>query len=373
MVRAETLAPLKLKGKAEPLDAWRLLEVLPDVPAFTRRLDVPFVGRSRELEVLRGAFERAYAEDSCELVTIVGAPGIGKSRLAREFRAETGDRARVVIGRCLPYGEGITYWPLMEVVRQIAGTDTRAGLDELLTGEDEGLLAVERLAAALGLVETPTPSEEIFWAVRVLFEKLARERPLIAVVDDIHWAEPTLLDMLEYLVGFATGPIFLICNARPDLFDSRPDWSRPRPSATTLVLEPLAENDSKTLVDQLLAGRPRAEALCRRIVETAEGNPLSSSKCSRSRARAKTRLRFLRPSRRSSRNASTASRLASAPSPKRRRWRVGSSTGAPSRRYSPMPSATFSRARSSRSCARSSLDLTVPSFPETTALASRTC
>jgi class 3 adenylate cyclase/tetratricopeptide (TPR) repeat protein len=273
-VRAEALAPLKLKGKTEPIDAWRLVEVLPDVPAFTRRLDVSFVGRSRELEVLRGAFERAHAEGSCGLVTIVGAPGIGKSRLAREFRAETGDEVRAVVGRCLPYGEGITYWPLVEVVRQIAGTDARTGLDEFLAGEDEGPLAVERLAAALGLVETPTPSEEIFWAIRILFEKLARERPLITLVDDIHWAEPTFLDMLEYLVGFARGPILLICNARPDLFDSRPDWSRPRPSAQTLVLEPLDKNDSKTLVDQLLAGSPRAEALCRRIVETAEGNPL---------------------------------------------------------------------------------------------------
>jgi tetratricopeptide (TPR) repeat protein len=214
------------------------------------------------------------AEGSCELVTIVGAPGIGKSRLAREFRAEMGDEARVLVGRCLPYGEGITYWPLVEVVGQIAGTDARTGLDELLAEEDEGPLAVERLAAALGLVETPTQSEEIFWAVRVLFEKLARERPLVAVVDDIHWAEPTLLDMLEYLAGFASGPIFLICNARPDLFESRPDWSRPRPSATTLVLEPLDENDSKTLVDQLLAGSAHAEALGSRIVETAEGNPL---------------------------------------------------------------------------------------------------
>jgi class 3 adenylate cyclase/tetratricopeptide (TPR) repeat protein len=273
-VRAEALAPVKLKGKAEPVEAWRLVEVLPDVPAFTKRLDVSFVGRSRELAVLRSAFERACAGGSCELVTIVGAPGIGKSRLAREFRGETGDEARVVVGRCLPYGEGITYWPLVEVVRQIAGTDARTGLNELLGEEDEGPLAVQRLAAALGLVETPTPSEEIFWAVRILFERLARKHPLIAVVDDIHWAEPTFLDMLEYLAGFARGQILLICNARPDLFDSRPDWSRPRPSATTLVLERLNENDSKTLVDELLAGSTHAEALGRRIVETAEGNPL---------------------------------------------------------------------------------------------------
>ena len=273
-VRAEALPPLRLKGKADPVDAWRLVEVLPGVPAFTRRLEVPFVGRSRELGVLRGAFERAQSQGSCELVTVVGAPGIGKSRLAREFHAETRDKARVVVGRCLPYGEGITYWPLVEVVRQIAGSDPRKGLDELLAGEDEGPLAVQRLAAALGLVESPTPSEEIFWAVRVLFEKLARERPLIAIVDDIHWAEPTLLDMLEYLVGFATGPISLICNARPHLFDNRPDWSRPRPHATTLVLEPLDDDDSKTLIEHLLGGSPHAEALGSRILETAEGNPL---------------------------------------------------------------------------------------------------
>jgi class 3 adenylate cyclase/tetratricopeptide (TPR) repeat protein len=273
-VRAEVLAPLELKGKAEPVEAWRLVEVLPDAPSFTKRLDVSFVGRSRELTLLRGAFERASVGGSCELVTIVGAPGIGKSRLAREFRAEMGDETRVVVGRCLPYGEGITYWPLVEIVGQIAGTDARTGLNELLAEEDEGPLAVERLGAALGLVETPTPSEEIFWAVRVLFEKLARKRPLVAIVDDIHWAEPTLLDMLEYLAGFARGPIFLICNARPDLFDSRPDWSRPRPRATTLVLEPLDESESKTLVDELLAGTARAEALGSRIVETAEGNPL---------------------------------------------------------------------------------------------------
>ena len=214
-VRAEALAPLKLKGKAEPVEAWRLVEVLPDVPAYTKRLDVSFVGRSRELAVLRGAFERACVGGLCELVTIVGAPGIGKSRLARESHAETRNEAGIVVGRCLPYGEGIAYWPLVEIVRQIAGTNARTGLNELLAEEDEGLLAVERLAAALGLVETPTPSGEIFWAVRVLFEKLARKRPLVAFVDDIHWAEPTLLDMLEYLVGFATGPILLNLQRSP--------------------------------------------------------------------------------------------------------------------------------------------------------------
>jgi predicted ATPase len=147
-------------------------------------------------------------------------------------------------------------------------------LAELLASEEEGPLAVERLAAALGIIEKPTPSEEIFWAVRILLETLARARPLIVVVEDVHWAEATFLDLLEYLLGFATGPLLLVCSARTDLFELRPDWSRPRPHATTLLLEPLAEADSELLVDRLLAGAGLPERLRGGIVETAEGNPL---------------------------------------------------------------------------------------------------
>jgi class 3 adenylate cyclase/tetratricopeptide (TPR) repeat protein len=273
-VRAEAVDPLALKGKAEPVEAWRLLEVLPDVPAFTRRLDAPFVGRGMELAVLRASFDRSCQERACELVTVVGAPGIGKSRLARELIADVGEEARVLVGRCLPYGEGITYWPLAEMIGQLVGADVRGGLGELLATEEEGALAEKRIAAALGLVDTPTPSEEIFWAVRLLLEKLARERPLVLLLDDVHWAEPTFLDLLEYVLGFGAGSLFLVCNARPELFHVRPDWSQPRPRTTTLSLTALGEDDAELLVEQLPASAGLAESLRRRIVESAEGNPL---------------------------------------------------------------------------------------------------
>jgi class 3 adenylate cyclase/tetratricopeptide (TPR) repeat protein len=273
-VRAEALGPLELRGRAEPVEAWRLLEVLPDVPAFTRPLDAPFVGRRAELAALRGAFERASVESASVLVTVVGAPGIGKSRLAREFLASLGAEGRVLVGRCLPYGEGITYWPLAEVVRQAVGAEVRPGLEALLASEEDGLLVVERLAAALGLSDTSTPSEEIFWAVRMFFERLARDGPLVLVLDDVHWAEPTFLDLVECLLGFVSGPLLLVCGARPDLFDTRADWWRPRPRSTTLVLEPLLEGDSELLVTRLLASAALPVEVRGRIVEAAEGNPL---------------------------------------------------------------------------------------------------
>jgi tetratricopeptide (TPR) repeat protein len=210
---------------------------------------------------------------------VVGAPGIGKSRLAREFLASLRGEGRVLVGRCLPYGEGITYWPLIEVVRQAAGAEVRPGLEALLASEkeeegEEALLVVERLAAALGLSDAPAPSEEIFWAARIFLERIARERPLVVVLDDVHWAEATLLDLIEYLLGFASGPLVLVCSARPDLFDTRPDWSRPRPRARTVVLEPLPAADAELLVERLPAGAALPERLRGRILETAEGNPL---------------------------------------------------------------------------------------------------
>jgi tetratricopeptide (TPR) repeat protein len=273
-VRSEALEPLALKGRDELVKAFRLLEVLLDVPAFTRRLNAPFVGRASELAALRDALDRTQREGTCELVTVVGAPGIGKSRLAREFLTSVRTEARVLIGRCLSYGEGITYWPLVEIVGQATGPDPRSRLEELLATEEEGSLAVERLAAALGLVDTPAPSEEIFWAVRILFEKLARERPLIVVLDDVHWAEATFLDLVEYLIGFAAGPLLLLAGARPDLLERRPEWTQPRPQATTLMLQTLSEDDAELLVDGLLPAAGLDERLRRQIMQRAEGNPL---------------------------------------------------------------------------------------------------
>ena len=187
----------------------------PQVPAFTRQLDAPFVGRTEELARLRKAFDDARGGNVCQLVTITGPPGIGKSRLVRELVTSSGDEARVVVGRCLSYGEGITYWPLSEIIRQVAGANIRSGLRAILSDDPDGTLAAERLLGAIGATDEPARTEEIFWATRILAERLTQRRPLIAVVDDLHWAEPTLLDLVEYLVGFARAPILIACTARP--------------------------------------------------------------------------------------------------------------------------------------------------------------
>jgi class 3 adenylate cyclase/tetratricopeptide (TPR) repeat protein len=263
-VRAEAVTPLALKGKSKPVPAFRVLRVLDDVPAFTRPLETPFVGRDDELGQLDAALARAVEARSPQLLTIVGPPGIGKSRLARELLGRA--QARVIVGRCLSYGEGITYWPLSEIASQVG--DVRAALQ----GTDDVDLAAQRVGVALGTVETIASPEEIAWGFRKLFEALAQARPLIVVFDDIHWAEPALLDLIESVAAFAQDvPLVVLCTARPDLFELRPGWTTPKPNATLLTLEPLAGADSEMLVSEL--GDVSAEAR-ERIVEAAEGNPL---------------------------------------------------------------------------------------------------
>jgi class 3 adenylate cyclase/tetratricopeptide (TPR) repeat protein len=262
-VHTEGVEPLELKGKVDPVRAYRLIEVLPDVPAFARLIDAPFVGRQRELEALERTLTGSIDERSPQLATIVGPPGIGKSRLARELiqRAET----RVLVGRCLSYGEGITYWPLAEVASQIG--DLRAVLGD----NGDSNLAASRLRAALATAETAetaASSEEIAWGFRKLFEALARTEPLIVVLDDIHWAEPTLLDLIEYVSTFAQdAPLFVLCLARPDLLERRPAWATPRPNTTLVTLEPIAEKEAEMLVEEL---RDVPDETRARIVAAAE-------------------------------------------------------------------------------------------------------
>lgn len=260
--RMEPIAPLALKGKTKPVPAFRLLEVRADVPALARRTEGSFVGRERELEALERALTSAIAQRQPGVATIIGPPGIGKSRLTREL-IERSD-ARVLIGRCLSYGQGITYWPLSEIVSQVG--DLRSALAE----SDDGALAASRIAAALG--EGSASSDEIAWGFRKLFEALAHGRPTIVVVDDIQWAEPTLLDLLEYVSDFASGaPLLLLCTARPEIMEIRPAWATPRPNATLVTLQPLDLAQAETLVDELSDLSATSKA---RIVEAAEGNPL---------------------------------------------------------------------------------------------------
>jgi class 3 adenylate cyclase/tetratricopeptide (TPR) repeat protein len=270
VVRVEALEPLDLKGKSAKVAAFRLLEVLPDAAAIARRLDSPFVGREPELKLLRDQLAGCVAERACGLVTVLGAPGIGKSRLIGELIAGRGE-AGFVVGHCLPYGDGITYWPLVEIVKQIAGGDARSVAT--LVPED-GELVAQGIAAVVGQSEGAASPEETFWAVRKLLEALARDRPLIVVLEDLEWAEPTFLDLVEYVLGFSSAPIFLVAVARPDLLERRPSWTAPRPNSTLLLLKPLPERESESLFDHLLESADVQPELRVRILEAAEGNPL---------------------------------------------------------------------------------------------------
>jgi class 3 adenylate cyclase len=249
-VEAVAVEALALRGKAEALTAYRLLRIADGVPAFDRRLDAPLVGRRGELAALCTAYECAVSGRFCQLVTVLGPPGIGKSRLAREFEAVLIVNAKVLSGRCLPYGEGITYWPLVEIFREAD--------------------AEEELTAALSAGAT----EEIFWSVRKAFEQRSRDRPLALVIEDVHWAEPTLLDLLEHLVSWTrNAPLFLLCLARPELLDVRPAWGG-QANAKMLSLEPLSQAESDDLIEELLGDSQLDVDARTRVREVAEGNPL---------------------------------------------------------------------------------------------------
>ena len=273
-VVAEPAPAVEAKGKSRPLAAWRLVELKPDVPAFTRPVRTPFVGRRRELDELHEAYDAVVRESLCRLVTIVGPPGIGKSRLAREVLGSFRE-AQAVVGRCVAYGDGVTYLPLGEIVRQIAGAEPEPVLTRILSEVERGSAATRLIMGALGMNDEPGSPEETAWAFRRLFEALAASRPLVVVVDDIHWADETLLDLLEYLVGFSSGaPILLLCLARPDVFDVRPSWGTPRTGTTLVSLSALSDDESEGLIDELWGDDDVTPALRDRIVDVAAGNPL---------------------------------------------------------------------------------------------------
>jgi class 3 adenylate cyclase/tetratricopeptide (TPR) repeat protein len=245
-VGVEKVPPLDLKGKAEPVPAYRLLEIDTTAEGVARRLDSPLVGRQRERERLRADFEHTVSERTCQLFTLLGPAGVGKSRLVLDF-VESSD-ARAVRARCLPYGEGITYWPLVEVVLQL-GADPDAILGS-------------------------SPSETQL-AFRRLLESAAAEQPLVVVLDDLQWAEETFLDLVEYVADWSrNGPIFLLCVARPELLDSRPMWGGGKPNATSILLEPLAPDNVDELLKNLLDGTALDPAIRERILASADGNPL---------------------------------------------------------------------------------------------------
>jgi class 3 adenylate cyclase/tetratricopeptide (TPR) repeat protein len=278
-VRVEPVEPLELKGKSERMPAFRLLEVLNVAVPFSRRLDSPIVGREEELAVLRGTYDDAVERRACASATVLGDAGLGKSRLVNEFVTRTGDEARVLWARCVPYGEGISLLPVVELVDAAAGVvetdapDTRRSkIGELTHDAPDGKDVAERLAAAVGLAEATGDIQQTFWAVRRLLEIVAAERPLIVVLEDLHWAEPTFLDLLQYVTGFSTGhPLVLLGTSRPDLRETRPDWIR---ETHVVELEPLTDDQSQELIGNLLGAAGLTDDTGERISSAAEGNPL---------------------------------------------------------------------------------------------------
>jgi class 3 adenylate cyclase/tetratricopeptide (TPR) repeat protein len=272
----EQVASLAVKGKSEPVPAHRLLGVL-SASGPARRSATALVGRETEIRLLADAFDAAVDGRTCRIVTLVGDAGVGKTRLAAEFLDAARSRATVVSGRCLPYGDGITFWPIVEIVRSAASlreSDTPSmALRKLrrLVGDDA---VVERVAAAAGLRDAPFQVGELFWGIRRFLEILAARTPLVVVFDDIHWAEPTFLDLLGHLTATAHDqPILLLCMARSELFERRPSWGQ-APGEGTIVLAPLSDEDAARVIENLLGRIGLADSVRDRIVAAAEGNPL---------------------------------------------------------------------------------------------------
>ena len=268
-VEVEAVAPLELKGKAEPVPAFRLLGVTAGEPGAGRQT-VPMVGRERQRHLLDDAFANVVGERACHLFTILGTAGVGKSRLVAEF-LENVDGATVIGGRCLSYGEGISYWPVTSALKELLGSAP----DEMLAELGFDPATARALDPILGRETVASSPEEIAWAVRKLFEAAAARGPLVVVLDDLHWGEPVFLDLVEHIADFSRdAPILLLCMARPELLDRRLSWGGGKLNATNVLLEPLSADETEELVERLLFGARIDSSLRARILEAAGGNPL---------------------------------------------------------------------------------------------------
>jgi class 3 adenylate cyclase/tetratricopeptide (TPR) repeat protein len=274
---------LELKGIDGPLRAWRVVDML-DGPGRPLGPRAPLVGREDELELLENTFKRSLRDSRAHLFTIYGEAGVGKSRLAREF-LDGVERASVLMGRALPYGEGVTYWPLGEMVKAAAGISDDDPLEEAFEKLRE-CCAEEAVADVLGLaaglmeaLDGERSSQEIAWAAREVMQGIADVQPLILLFEDIHWAESPLLDLIEHVADWVRAPLLILCLARPELLDARPGWGGGRVRSTSIELEPLSEEESAELVEHLLnqlagASGERPGSLPQDALDRAEGNPL---------------------------------------------------------------------------------------------------
>jgi class 3 adenylate cyclase/tetratricopeptide (TPR) repeat protein len=294
--------PLKLKGKRDPVQAWEALDGREDIhpelsPANSAQ--APFVGRGAELAQLHDLFRRVQSRNAAHMATMIGEPGVGKSRLLRQFESELAGEV-VRRGRCLPYGSSIVYWPLGEVIRtecEIVETDPPAlawaklseRIGVLLAEPDAEPSATAARAAVIGRLlgieapdgvraaeqDDPAQAREVFFAaVRSCIEGMARERPLVLVWEDIHWADDGMLDLIEYLQQWVRAPVLQICLAREQLLERRDGWGHIRRNATAVFLEPLGAGESLELIASLVRGDPMTEGVAAAVAARAGGNPL---------------------------------------------------------------------------------------------------
>jgi class 3 adenylate cyclase/tetratricopeptide (TPR) repeat protein len=279
-LQVEEVEPIVVAGRAEPLAAWRV--VCTSDPGQLPRPTVaaPLIGREPELALLANTFDRAARDRRAHLVTIYGEPGVGKSRLAREFVGSL-EGATVLVGRCLPYGEGVTYWPLAEMVKSAAGiadTDPVQEAMEKLRAccEDEAVADLLGLASGvLTAVEEERSAQEIAWAAREWADQLADVQPLLLVFEDIHWAEDPLLELVEHIATWVReAPLLIVALARPELLDVRPGWGGGRMRATAIELDPLPVAESELLIEALLPGDGLGPGAREALLEKTEGNPL---------------------------------------------------------------------------------------------------
>jgi class 3 adenylate cyclase len=279
-VESQPLGELELKGIERPIAAWRATSVLDGQPARRAAVAAPLVGRREEIDLLANTFERVVRDRRAHLFTVYGEPGVGKTRLVHEFVGGL-EGATVLAGRCLPYGESITYWPLAEMVKSAAGISdddpVKEAVDKLrATCEDEAVADLLGLASGvLSAVEDERSGQEIAWALRAWAEQLARVQPLVLVFEDLHWAEEPLLELVVHLAErVRDAPLLIVCVARAELLDVRPSWGGGRLRATAIELEPLPPEQTDELVDALLAGNDVSPELRAQLLEKTGGNPL---------------------------------------------------------------------------------------------------
>jgi class 3 adenylate cyclase len=289
------LGPLPVKGWSEPVPAWAVVGEIEGETVLRARLTAPMVGREPELDVLRSLLDRVEAERAPHLVTITGDPGVGKSRLLEEFAASLEEETKLVVGRCLSYGEGVTLRPLAEILTAEAsvrendapdaalakiGRLVEVALTVGLTVDAERTTAA--LATTLGLVRAGETGDAIdpretrhrlVVAWRALLTGIAAAKALVVVVEDLQWADQTMLDVLEDLAEHVEGPVLFVCAARPDLFRIRPGWGGGKPNYSSVALAPLPEDESARLVALLLGGGELPDAALRGILARGEGNP----------------------------------------------------------------------------------------------------